>query len=250
MDWPAGVVEPFGALPKRASHGLNGGTPTRGDRRKIMPQLFPKNANHIARGSLVVLVVLLISGGLAFDRLQRSPYVTRQSEVFKQPVPFSHDHHVAAMGIECRYCHTTAETSSFAGIPPTSTCMNCHKEIWNDSPMLEPVRSSLATGEPLQWTRINDLPDFVYFNHSIHLAKGIGCESCHGRVDKMPLMFQHATLQMEWCLECHRNPEKFVRPREEVYTMGWEPSEDDPAPAELIEEYDIESLTSCSVCHR
>lgn len=215
-----------------------------------MPQLFPKNANHIARGSLVLLVVLLVLGGLAFDRLQRSPYVTRQTGVFKQPVPFSHDHHVGAMGIECRYCHTTAEQSSFAGIPPTATCMNCHKEVWNDSPMLEPVRTSFATGKPLQWTRINDLPDFVYFNHSIHLAKGIGCETCHGRVDTMPLMFQQATLQMEWCLACHRDPGKFVRPREEVYTMGWEPSEDDPSPAELIEEYDVESLTSCSTCHR
>jgi hypothetical protein len=216
-----------------------------------MPQLFPRNANYIARGSLVVLAVLVVAGGLALDRLQRSPYVTREGEVFKQPVPFSHDHHVAAMGLECRYCHTSAETSSFAGIPPTSTCMNCHKEIWNDSPMLEPVRSSFRTGEPLEWTRINDLPDFVYFNHSIHLAKGIGCETCHGRVDKMPLMFQHASLQMEWCLECHRNPEEFVRPRDEVYTMGYERPKDQPdLGARLVEEYDIESLTSCSTCHR
>jgi len=215
-----------------------------------MPQLFPKNANYIARGSLVALVVLLISGGLMLDRLQRSPFVTRQGEVFKQPVPFSHDHHVGAMGINCRYCHTSVETSSFAGIPPTSTCMNCHKEIWNDSPMLEPVRASFRTGDPLKWTRIHDLPDFVYFNHSIHVAKGIGCESCHGRVDKMPLMFQHATLQMEWCLNCHRNPEKFVRPREEVYTMGYEPGPNDPTPAELMKKYDIHSLTSCSTCHR
>jgi len=215
-----------------------------------MPQLFPKNANYVARGSLVALVVLLIAGGLMLDRLQRSPFVTRQGEVFKQPVPFSHDHHVGAMGIQCRYCHTSVETSSFAGIPPTSTCMNCHKEIWNDSPMLEPVRTSFRTGEPLKWTRIHDLPDFVYFNHSIHVAKGIGCETCHGRVDKMPLMFQNASLQMEWCLTCHRNPEKFVRPREEVYTMGYEPGPDDPTPAELMEKYDIHSLTSCSTCHR
>ncbi len=215
-----------------------------------MPQLFPKNANYIARGSLVALVVLLVAGGLMLDRLQRSPFVTRQGEVFKQPVPFSHHHHVASMGISCRYCHTSVETSSFAGIPPTATCMNCHKEIWNDSPMLEPVRASFRTGEPLKWTRINDLPDFVYFNHSIHVAKGIGCETCHGRVDKMPLMFQNATLQMEWCLGCHRNPEKYVRPRKEVYTMGYEPGPDDPTPAELMEKYDIHSLTSCSTCHR
>jgi hypothetical protein len=129
--------------------------------------------------------------------------------------------------------------------------MNCHKLVWNDSPMLEPVRSSFQTGQPLEWTRIHDLPDFVYFNHSIHVAKGIGCETCHGRVDKMPLMYQHASLQMEWCLECHRNPERYVRPREEVYTMGWEPpaSQSELGPR-LVEEYDIQRLESCSICHR
>jgi hypothetical protein len=216
-----------------------------------MPQLFPPRANNVARGSLAVLVVLVALGGLALDRVQRSPYVTREGVVFKQPVPFSHDHHVAAMGIHCRYCHTSVETSSFAGLPPTSTCMNCHKLVWNDSPMLEPVRESFRTGQPLEWNRIHDLPDFVYFDHSIHVAKGIGCESCHGRVDKMPLMFQRASLQMEWCLACHRNPEAYVRPREEVYTMGWEPPADQPdLRARLIEEYDIESLESCSTCHR
>lgn len=216
-----------------------------------MPQLFPPSANNTARGSLAVLVVLLIGAGLAFDRLQRSPFVTKEGEVLQQPVPFSHDHHVGAMGIQCQYCHTSVETSSFAGIPPTATCMNCHKQVWNDSPMLEPVRASYQTGEPLEWTRIHDLPDFVYFNHSIHVAKGVGCETCHGRVDQMPLMYQHASLQMEWCLECHRNPEEFVRPREEVYTMGWERPADDPElGARLVEEYDIESLDSCSICHR
>ena len=216
-----------------------------------MPQLFPSSANNIARGSLVVLVVLLIGAGLAVDRLQRSTFVTREDEIFKQPVPFSHDHHVAAMGIQCGYCHTSVETSAFAGIPPTATCMNCHKEVWNDSPMLEPVRESFRTGEPLEWTRIHDLPDFVYFNHSIHVAKGIGCETCHGRVDKMPLMYQEASLQMEWCLDCHRNPERFVRPREEIYTMGYERPADRPdLGRELVEEYDVRSLDSCSVCHR
>lgn len=216
-----------------------------------MPQLFPPSANNTARGSLAVLVVLLIGTGLAFDRLQRSPFVTREGEVVQQPVPFSHDHHVAAMGIQCQYCHTSVEESAFAGIPSTSVCMNCHKQVWNDSPMLEPVRASFRTGEPLEWNRVHDLPDFVYFDHSIHVAKGVGCETCHGRVDQMPLMYQHASLQMEWCLECHRNPEEFVRPREEVYTMGWERPADDPElGARLVDEYDIESLDSCSVCHR
>ena len=216
-----------------------------------MPQLFPQSANNIARGSLAVLVFLAIGAGLALDRLQRSPFVTREGEIFKQPVPFSHDHHVAALGIECRYCHTSVETSAFAGIPPTATCMNCHKEVWNDSPMLEPVRASFRTGDPLEWTRIHDLPDYVYFNHSIHVAKGIGCETCHGRVDKMPLMYQAASLQMEWCLDCHRNPERFVRPRDEIYTMGYErPSGEPDLGSRLVEEYDIQSLDSCSVCHR
>lgn len=216
-----------------------------------MPQLFPPSANNVARGSLAVLVVLLAFGGLALDRAQRSPFVTREGVTFKQPVPFSHDHHVAAMGIHCRYCHTSVETSSFAGIPPTSTCMNCHKLVWNDSPMLEPVRSTFQAGEPLEWTRIHDLPDFVYFDHSIHVAKGIGCETCHGRVDKMPLMYQAASLQMEWCLDCHRNPERFVRPRDEVYTMGWRRPADEPdLGARLVEEYGIQSLESCSTCHR
>ncbi|HSL82302.1 MAG TPA: cytochrome c3 family protein [Thermoanaerobaculia bacterium] len=216
-----------------------------------MPQLFPPRANNVARGSLAVLVVLVALGGLALDRIQRSPFVTREGVVYEQPVPFSHDHHVAAMGINCRYCHTSVETSSFAGLPSTSTCMNCHKLVWNDSPMLEPVRESYRTGEPLAWNRIHDLPDFVYFDHSIHVAKGIGCESCHGRVDRMPLMFQAASLQMEWCLACHRNPELHVRPREEVYTMGWKPPADQPdLRARLVEEYDIQTLESCSVCHR
>jgi hypothetical protein len=216
-----------------------------------MPQLFPRSANSIAKGSLVILAFLVLAGGLALDRLQRSPFVTKQKEVFKQPVPFSHNHHVAHIGINCRYCHTSVETSSFAGIPPTATCMNCHKLIWNDSPMLEPVRASFRTGEPLKWTRINDLPDFVYFNHSIHVAKGIGCETCHGRVDQMPLMYQNATLQMEWCLNCHRHPDKYVRPRSEVYTMGYQRPADQPDfGKKLVEEYDIHSLTSCSTCHR
>ena len=216
-----------------------------------MAQLFPRSSNVVARGSIIVLVGLILVAGLVLDRLQRSTYVTREGIVYPQPVPFSHDHHVAQLGIECMYCHTSVETSSSAGIPPTSTCMNCHKIIWNDSPMLEPVRASYRTGEPLEWTRVNDLPDFVYFNHSIHVAKGVGCETCHGRVDRMPLMYQYASLQMEWCLECHRNPEKFVRPRDAVYTMGWEPPADDPdLGARLVAEYNIKTLESCSTCHR
>lgn len=216
-----------------------------------MRQLFPRSANSLARGSIVLGLLLL--GGLVWAGalLNSSGYTTGQGVIHNQPVPFSHDHHVAGLGIDCRYCHTSVETSSFAGIPPISTCMNCHKEIWTNAELLEPIREAWRSGVPVEWERVHDLPDFVYFNHSIHVAKGIGCETCHGRVDQMPLMRQHASLTMAWCLDCHRDPVKFVRPREEIYTFGWEP----PVPQSvlgprLVAEYDVQSLTNCSVCHR
>jgi hypothetical protein len=183
----------------------------------------------------------------------RSPYTTGQGVVLEQPVPFSHEHHVAGLGIDCRYCHTSVETSAFAGMPPSATCINCHKMIWTNSAMLEPVRASFRTGRPLRWTRVNDLPDFVYFNHSIHVAKGIGCASCHGRVDRMPLMYQAASLQMEWCLDCHRRPENHLRPRSEVFNMGWQADDQQALGRRLARDYKIRSvrdLTSCSTCHR
>lgn len=216
-----------------------------------MPQLFPRSSNALARVSLLAILLLLAGVAWIGTLLNTSGYVTGEGVVLNQPVPFSHDHHVAGLGIDCRYCHTTVETSSFAGIPPISTCMNCHKEIWTNAELLEPVRAAYREGVPLQWQRVHDLPDFVYFNHSIHVAKGIGCETCHGRVDQMPLMVQEAPLTMAWCLECHRDPARFVRPAEEVFTFGWQP----PLPQEvlgprLVEEYGIESLTYCSVCHR
>ena len=167
-----------------------------------------------------------------------------------QPIPFNHKLHAGDLQIDCLYCHTSVEDSAFAGIPPTATCMNCHKLIWNDSPMLEPVRESFRTGEPIEWVRVNDLPDFVFFDHSIHVAKGVGCATCHGRVDQMPLMMQHASLQMEWCLECHREPERFVRPRSEIYNMAWRADDQDELGSKLVAEYNIESRLSCSACHR
>jgi hypothetical protein len=182
-------------------------------------------------------------------------------------VPFSHQHHVTGLGIDCRYCHTSVETSSFAGIPPTKTCMNCHSQIWTNAPMLEPVRASYRSGESLQWTRVNQLPDFVYFNHSIHINKGVGCNTCHGAVDQMPLMYQYASLQMEWCLECHRAPEKNLRPRSEVFNMRYEPpTQDQPVVVggqsytdqeslgkALVAQYkvrNVQDITSCNTCHR
>lgn len=187
-------------------------------------------------------------------QINRSEYVTQANIVRVQPVQFSHEHHVSGLGIDCRYCHTTVEESSFAGIPPTKTCMNCHSQIWANSPYLEPVRESWRTGKAIQWTRVHNLADFVYFNHSIHVNKGIGCVTCHGRIDQMPLTWQQQSLQMEWCLECHRQPERFIRPREYVFSMDWQPPADQIALGQkLVKEYnipDVAFLTSCSTCHR
>jgi len=194
-----------------------------------MAQIFDRSSNALARMSLVLTGLITIFLGATLDQLQRSPWVTRQGQRADQPVPFSHKHHVQGLGLQCQYCHTTVEKSSYAGIPPTRTCMNCHAQIWTNAQLLEPVRQSWYTGQSIPWTRVHDLPDFVFFNHSIHVNKGIGCESCHGRVDEMPLMYAQNTLQMEWCLDCHRNPAKNLRPTSEIYNMAWDgPAEDKP----------------------
>jgi Cytochrome c7 and related cytochrome c len=194
-----------------------------------MPQIFDRNSNALARMSLVLTGLIVIALGVTLDQLQRSPWVTRQGQRPDQPVPFSHKHHVQGLGLQCQYCHTTVEKSSYAGIPPTRTCMNCHAQIWTNAQLLQPVRDSWYTGQSIEWTKVHDLPDFVYFNHSIHVNKGIGCETCHGRVDEMPLMYAQNTLQMEWCLDCHRNPSKNLRPTSEIYNMAWrEPAPDHP----------------------
>ena len=216
-----------------------------------MPQIFRRSANTLSKVSLVGVLMLVGSVILLAMIIGRSSYATRQQIFVEQPVQFSHVHHVLDDGIDCRYCHTSVETSSFAGIPPTKTCMNCHSQIWADAPILEPVRASFRDDKPLHWTRVHDLPDFVYFNHSVHVKKGVGCETCHGRIDEMPLTLQQNTLQMNWCINCHRNPESYVRPRSEVFTMGYKP----PVPqsvigAQLVKEYGIRGNTSCSTCHR
>jgi hypothetical protein len=219
-----------------------------------MSQVFPKSANAWSKASVLALVFTLLGLGWVVLTLQRSDFVTQANQFIEQPVQFSHQHHAGGIGIECRYCHTSVEVSPSAGIPPTKTCINCHSQIWNTSPYLEPVRASFRDDKPLNWVRVHDLPDFVYFNHSIHVRKGVGCETCHGRVDRMPLMIQKQTLQMEWCLDCHRDPSRFVRPRDQITTMGYVPA---VAQAELgprlVQEYKIagvEQLTSCSTCHR
>jgi hypothetical protein len=186
-----------------------------------MAQVFDRSSNALARFSLVLTGVIVIALGVTLDQLQRSPWVTRQGQRPDQPVPFSHKHHVEGLGLQCQYCHTQVEKAAYAGIPPTKTCINCHAQIWTNADLLEPVRQSWATGASIQWIRVHDLPDYVYFNHEIHVNKGIGCASCHGRVDEMPLMYQQNTLQMEWCLNCHRNPAVNLRPTSEIYNMAW-----------------------------
>jgi hypothetical protein len=194
-----------------------------------MAQIFERSSNALARMSLVLTGLITIGLGVSLDELQRSPWVTRQGQRPDQPVPFSHKHHVQGLGLQCQYCHVTVEKSSYAGIPPTKTCMNCHAQIWTNAQLLQPVRDSWASGQSLVWTKVHDLPDFAYFSHEIHVNKGIGCASCHGRVDQMPLMYAQNTLQMEWCLDCHRNPGKNIRPTSEIYNMAWEkPAEERP----------------------
>ena len=219
-----------------------------------MSQIFHRSTNTFSRITIFGAVFILGFLTWVFTVLDRSDYSTRATTAREQPIPFSHQHHVGGLGVDCRYCHTTVETSGFANIPPTKTCMNCHSQIWSSAPILEPIRASFREDRPLHWTRVHDLPDFVYFNHSIHVKKGMGCETCHGRIDQMPLTLQENTLQMEWCINCHRNPTNYVRPRAEIYTMGYKP----PVPQsvmgpQLAKEYGIPAggaNTSCSTCHR
>jgi hypothetical protein len=218
-----------------------------------MTQIFHPSTNTISRvsifGALFFGLALLFIVYMIF----RSPYVTGVNVVVDQPVPFSHEHHVRGLGIDCRYCHTSVEKSSFAGIPPTETCMTCHSQIWTDSPMLAPVRMSMRTNTPIRWNRVHDLPDYAFFNHSIHVQKGVGCVSCHGQVDQMPMTWKAEPMTMEWCLSCHRNPENHLRPRSEVFNMNWVPPKDQVSQGrKLIEEHQIpvRRLSDCYTCHR
>ncbi len=218
-----------------------------------MPQIFRRRSNTIARASILAVVLFLCLSGLVLWAGYWSPYTTRVNVPLNQPVPFSHEHHVGGLGIDCRYCHTSVERSSSAGLPPTDTCMTCHSQLYTQSPMLAPVRESLANDMPLRWNRVNDTPDFVFFNHGIHINKGIGCTSCHGQVDKMPLTWKAHTLYMRWCLDCHNDPAKNIRPRSEVFNMNWQPPTDQRAQGQkLLQEYHVNTtqLTDCSMCHR
>jgi hypothetical protein len=216
-----------------------------------MSALFPKHSNTIFRVVLALLagIPAIAIGGLMI--YQRTPYGQGTRVETEQPVEFDHRHHVKDAGIDCRYCHTTVEQSYTAGIPPTQLCMGCHDQIWNKSPLLDPVRTSYFEGKPIEWKRVHNLPDFVYFNHSIHVNKGVGCATCHGRVDEMPSIMQVKPLTMGWCLDCHRDPAPNLRPRDQITNLAWEPEGDPRELGEkLIQEYDVHTRTSCSTCHR
>jgi hypothetical protein len=179
----------------------------------------------------------------------RTSYNTGEQFPVDQPVEFDHRHHVQDDGIECRYCHRTVEKAASAGMPATELCMGCHSQIWNRTLLLEPVRRSYFSDSPISWNRVHQLPGYVYFNHSIHVNKGVGCSTCHGRIDQMARVYQVAPLNMGWCLDCHREPAKSLRPRDEITQMDWKPS--DPGQGErLAREYQVRSLTNCTTCHR
>jgi hypothetical protein len=216
-----------------------------------MAQIFHRSTNTIARLSIYGAVILIALLGFAVDVVNKTSYVTEVNNARPQPVPFSHKHHVGELGLDCRYCHTSVEVSSSAGMPPTETCMTCHSQIWTNSEMLAPVRASYTNSKSISWTRVNAVPDFVYFNHSIHVAKGVGCTTCHGPIGEMNITWRGQTLYMRWCLECHNAPERFLRPRSEVFDAFYQaPSDQLTLGRELMKEYKVQKLTNCTTCHR
>lgn len=219
-----------------------------------MPALFPRWTNRVARGSLLAIVVIVCGVILGLMVWVRTSFATGQHASIAQPMPFDHRIHAHSLQIDCRYCHATVEQTASAGLPPTTACVGCHNSVWLQSAPFAPVRASLAASRPIAWQRVNALPDFVFFDHSIHVAKGVGCETCHGRVDQMARVEQAAPLTMGWCLSCHRNPTPNLRPRSEIVAMGWDAAHDSPADdsarVRLQYEYGVRSLTSCTTCHR
>ena len=216
-----------------------------------MAQLFHRRTNTIARVSIFGAVLFIALLGLGGYVVNMSPYVTEVGIPRSQPVPFSHKHHVGELGLDCRYCHASVEVSSAAGMPPTQTCMTCHSQIWTGAAVLEPVRASYRDSTPIAWTRVNAVPDFVYFNHSIHVAKGVGCTTCHGPIAEMNITWRANSLYMRWCLECHNAPEKYLRPRSEVFNAFYQAPKDQLALGQqLMKEYKVQKLTDCTTCHR
>jgi len=248
-----------------------------------MAQLFPSYANTLAKVSVTLLPILPLGLIFTLSAITRSPYQTNVDVALDQPAPFSHKHHVNQLGIDCRYCHSSVEKSSFAGIPSTHTCMSCHSQVWTNSPLLAVVRDSFKDNVPIEWNRVNKLPEFVYFDHSIHVNRGIHCNECHGPVQAMDLTYKAKAFTMVWCLDCHRNVEKHLykdgahpdrSPSEQIFQLYLKPQRGEPltkreeailrgitynpTPAEvaegkkLMKEYkvDKEQLTDCSICHR
>ena len=217
-----------------------------------MAAIFRPRATLVGR-TILLAVPLLTGAGVGWWWLApRSDWARHRGFPIEQPVPFSHEHHVAGLGVDCRFCHSAVEVSAKAGLPPTWTCMTCHSQIWTNAALLAPVRDSLAHDEPIVWGRVNNLPDYVYFNHSIHVAKGVGCASCHGQVDRMPLSWKARSLTMQFCLNCHRDPAPQLRPEDAIYNTEWKRTKDTPAPAALAAHYGVpnRTLTDCSICHR
>jgi hypothetical protein len=219
-----------------------------------MSQIFGRTSDMTLRACLALVALALPCAMIAGVAGFSTSYVSNLHTTPSQPIPFSHEHHVGQLRIDCRYCHTSVERSSFAGMPSTKICMNCHSQIWNKSVMLEPVRASYRTGRPIEWQRVTNTPGFVYFDHRIHIHKGMGCTTCHGQLDTMPITRQASSLLMEWCIDCHRHPEKFIRPKDEVFNVAYAaPENASELGRQLVNEYGIRSsheLTSCSECHR
>lgn len=248
-----------------------------------MAQLFKPYSNIVARTSIVLGGAAPVLIGLAVAAYSRSPYNTKVEVPLNQPIPFSHQHHVSELGLDCRYCHTSVEKSAYAGLPPTETCMSCHSQIWTNSPLLEPVRKSYEQNTPIEWNKVNTVPQFVNFNHSIHVARGVNCNQCHGPVNDMQITFKGRSFQMQWCLQCHRAPEKYLyhddesssprtqvfnlymklqekgvdglTPREQKLVKGEEQesnaAEDVAAGKKIVNSLGIkvQQLADCSVCH-
>lgn len=218
-----------------------------------MAQVFHRSADVLVKAGVAGAVGGALVVGILGMVMYQSPLVTRVGIFVDQPIPFSHERHVGGNGIDCRFCHTSVENSGFAGIPPTATCMTCHSQILTDAPMLQPLHESWKSGIPLQWTRVYDLPDFVYFDHSVHVAKGVGCTTCHGAINEMPITYKAETLHMMWCLKCHKHPEKFLRPADQVFNVDWAPPSnqiDRGEELKVLNDVKVEQLTDCSICHR
>jgi hypothetical protein len=218
-----------------------------------MAQIFKPSDDTWLRFVVLIVVVTVVGAFLVAGGMVRSLYVTSVNEAPRQPVPFSHQHHVAGLGIDCQYCHTSFERAESAGLPPTHTCMTCHSQIWTEAPVLRPVRQSFVENRPIFWNRVADLPDHVYFNHEVHVSAGVGCVTCHGRIDQMHRTRQAEPFLMQWCLDCHRDPAAELRPVETVTAVDWHPEVDAAAMGqELIERYGIavETLDDCYICHR